>query len=138
MFRSDRLGLRGEMELLHFQGRSQRRAAALAFRTADTFGRTDHLNVPGSEQFQNALVETKVANRILNLPILDVTKRRRASSPVNSAVRGSTLRIYQKRLTNKPRSMALNHPSTLVGGAELSTMVFTGPGVGSLPFSLAQ
>src|SRR4030095_1268028 len=38
---------------------------------ADTFRRADHLYVAGCEQFQNALVEAEVANRILNLSVLD-------------------------------------------------------------------
>jgi hypothetical protein len=46
--------------------------------------------------------------------------------------------MYQKRLTKRPRSVALIISSTLTAGAELSTIAFTGPGVGSLPFSLAQ
>ena len=58
--------------------------------------------------------------------------------PVNSAVLGSTPRMYQKRLTNNPRGMDLIISSTLAGGAELSRIEFTGPGVGSLPFSFAQ
>src|SRR5205814_9854286 len=58
--------------------------------------------------------------------------------PVNRAVRGSTPRMYQKRLTNKPRCIDLIICSTVAGGAELSRMEFTGPGVACLPFSLAQ
>src|SRR5213083_91233 len=70
-FRSNRLGLRCEMELFHFQGRRQRGASALRFRAADPLGCSNHLDVSGGEQFQNALVEAEVANRIPNLSLLD-------------------------------------------------------------------
>src|SRR6266571_594841 len=70
-FRSNRFGLRREMELFHFQDRRQRGASALRFRTADPLGGSDHLDVSGGEQFENALVEAKVTNRILNPSLLD-------------------------------------------------------------------
>ena len=60
------------MELFHFERRSQRSAAALGFGTADAFGAADHFDVSGSEQFENALVETKIAHGILNLSFFDV------------------------------------------------------------------
>src|SRR5258705_11641674 len=61
-FRSDRLGLRSEMEPFHFQRRRQGSATALGFRAADPLGRAYHLDVSRREQLQNALVESKVAN----------------------------------------------------------------------------
>src|SRR5207244_418436 len=70
-FRSNRFGLRREMELFHFQRRRQRSASALRFRAADPLGRSNHLDVSGGQQFQNALVEAEVSNRILNLSLLD-------------------------------------------------------------------
>src|ERR1043165_539133 len=59
------------MELLHFDGGRQGGTAALALGTADAFRRADPLDVSGGEQFQNALVETEVADWILNLSVLD-------------------------------------------------------------------
>src|SRR6266849_1869972 len=59
------------MELLHFQGRCQRGAPALRFGAADAFRRSNHLDVSRSKQFQEALVEAEVANRILDSSVLD-------------------------------------------------------------------
>src|SRR5712692_1712653 len=59
------------MELLHFQGRRQRRTPALRFGAADAFRRSNHLDVSRSEQFQEALVEAEVVDRILDFSILD-------------------------------------------------------------------
>ena len=60
------------MEFFDLQGRSHGGAPALGFGTADAFGSADHFDVPGSKQSQDALVEAKVANRILNFPVLDI------------------------------------------------------------------
>src|SRR5688572_3800438 len=59
-------------------------------------------------------------------------------NPVCNAVRGSTPRMYQKRPSSIPRSIDLIMSSSDTAGAELSMMLFTGPGVGSFPCRLAQ
>ena len=66
------LRLRSEMELLHFQGWGQGSAAALRFRTANALRSTNHLHVSGRQQFEEALVEAKVAYGIPDLAILNV------------------------------------------------------------------
>src|SRR5262245_16650488 len=64
---SHRLRLRGEMELLYFQGRCQGSAAALRFGTTNALRCANHLHVSGRQQFEHALVEAEVADGILDL-----------------------------------------------------------------------
>src|SRR5215471_5015218 len=59
-------------------------------------------------------------------------------NPVTRAVLGSTPRMYQKRVTINPRAVFLIISSKFTGGAELSRMALTGPGVGSLPSALPR
>src|SRR2546423_4818713 len=66
------LGLRSKMELFNFQGWGHRGAVALGFRTADAFGGTDHLDITRGQQFQNTLIESEIAHRVLNFFILNV------------------------------------------------------------------
>src|SRR6516225_7751118 len=62
------------MEFFDHDGGCERSAAALGFGTADAFGLADHLHVSRCKQPQHALVETEIADRILNLALFDVPK----------------------------------------------------------------
>src|SRR5215212_5096131 len=59
------------MELLHLGRWRDGRPTALRLGIARPLRRANHLDVPRREQFEDALIETKVADRILNLPVLD-------------------------------------------------------------------
>ena len=101
------------MKLFDFQRRQQCGVAALTFGTADSLRLADHIDVAGCEQLNKALVEAEGFDGLLNLAVLDIPSRVR---PVCNAVRGSTPRIYQKRPSNKPRSIDLIMSSMLTGG----------------------
>ena len=60
------------MELFHFQGRCEGSAASLRFGAADAFGAANHFDVSGCEEFEDALIETEVADGILNFAFFDV------------------------------------------------------------------
>src|SRR5438445_1250616 len=62
------------MERFDHDRRSQRGASSLRFRAAPALGFPDHLHVASSKQFEDALVEAEVADRILNLSVFNVPK----------------------------------------------------------------
>jgi hypothetical protein len=90
---SNSFGLRGEVKLLHLQRRDQGGTPALTFRAADAFRFANHVDVAGSEQLHDALVEAEVLYRILNFAVLDIPDIPSRVRPVCNAVRGSTPRI---------------------------------------------
>src|SRR5438445_7072264 len=63
-----------KMEGLDLQSGGKRGAAALGFGTADAFGGANHLDVARGQQRKDALVETKIAHRILYFAVFDIPK----------------------------------------------------------------
>lgn len=59
------------MELFDPDGGHEGGAAALRFGTAGTLGDTNHLDVSGRKQFENALIKAQVAYGMLNFAVFN-------------------------------------------------------------------